>query len=71
MGGGKANCSVLEAIEIVEKLTDKKMVTSYNPVARTGDHQWYVSDITKFTDTYDYEPTYDIENTIQEIIDNS
>lgn len=49
MGGGRtANCSVLEAIGIAERLTGRPMQPRYQPENRAGDHIWWISDTRRF-----------------------
>ena len=69
-GGRQANCSMLEAIEIVETVCGCSMNWSYKPTNRTGDHIWWVSDTRKFRAHYpDWKPTYGIDEIIAEIRD--
>ena len=70
VGGGRfANCSVLEAIEISEQMSGKKVNYGYSHNNRIGDHIWYVSDTTKFEDHYPFwKPKYDLTTTINEIL---
>lgn len=71
LGGGLgSNCSVVEAIAILERLTGRSLKTKYNPAARIGDHQWYVSDISKFQRFYQWTPKHNVESILQEIISN-
>ena len=51
-GGPESNASVLEAIELAQEITGKKMSVSYTDENRAGDHIWYVSDLAKFKDHY-------------------
>ncbi|MFI5222443.1 MAG: NAD-dependent epimerase/dehydratase family protein [Bacteroidia bacterium] len=52
-GGGRfSNCSMIEAIELCEKITGKKMNYSYTDTNRIGDHIWYISDVSKFISHY-------------------
>jgi CDP-paratose 2-epimerase len=52
-GGGRfANCSMLEAITVCEEITGKKMSFSYTETNRSGDHIWYISDLSKFKSHY-------------------
>lgn len=71
-GGGRyANCSMLEAIAMCEKIAGKKMNYSYNETNRIGDHIWYISDLSKFQSHYpDWKWTYDLERTLVQIHDN-
>jgi len=49
IGGGRANsCSILEAIDMCEAITNKILRTVYSKDNRIGDHKWYISDIGKF-----------------------
>ncbi len=53
MGGGRrVNCSVIEAIAAVESLTGRAMAWRYEPAARAGDHQWWISDTRRFEAEY-------------------
>jgi CDP-paratose 2-epimerase len=69
MGGSRhSNCSILEAIEICEKLTGKSMNWSYNETNRIGDHIWWISDVRKFQGHFpDWNFKYDIEDILEEI----
>lgn len=70
-GGGRfANCSMLEAIEICERLTGKKMKYSYSEDNRIGDHIWYISDVSKFKKHYPaWNWSYDLDTTLMQIHD--
>jgi len=70
IGGGPAsNCSMLEAIALVERLTERPMRWSYNETNRAGDHIWWVSDIRRFASHYPgWGLTYSLERTIEEIV---
>jgi CDP-paratose 2-epimerase len=53
VGGGRfSNCSMIEGIELCEKITGNKMNYSYTETNRIGDHIWYVSDMSKFKAHY-------------------
>jgi CDP-paratose 2-epimerase len=69
MGGGPtSNCSVLEAIALVERLTGRPLKWTYSDISRAGDHIWWVSDIRKFAAHFPgWELTYSLERTIEEI----
>lgn len=52
-GGGRfANCSMIEAIDLCEKITGNKMKYTYSETNRVGDHIWYISDLSKFKSDY-------------------
>ncbi len=66
LGGGKANStSILEAFEIVSRLSGKKQVYSYQDQNRIGDHICYYSDLRKMKAHY---PGWDITQTLEETI---
>ena len=65
-GGIEANCSMLEAIDIGEKITGKKLNYNYSDQNRIGDHIWYVSDLDKFKSHY---PKWKINYTIEKIME--
>lgn len=68
-GGGRfSNCSMLEAIDLCEKITGKKMNYSYSDTNRIGDHIWWVSDTSKFESHYpDWKLNYNIEDILTQI----
>jgi CDP-paratose 2-epimerase len=67
-GGPHSNCSMLEAISLVERLTGRPMPWIYSDINRAGDHIWWVSDIRKFSNHYPgWSLTYSLECTIEEI----
>jgi CDP-paratose 2-epimerase len=70
LGGGKPNsCSILEAFELVERLTGKKQRYTYVAQNRAGDHICYYSDLRKMRAHYPgWEITINLEQTIQEIV---
>ncbi len=70
-GGRKSNCSVNEALNYVELLTDIKVKRTYKSVNRVGDHIWYVSDTKKFRKHYpNWKQQYDTKKIIKELIDS-
>jgi len=53
LGGSRhSNCSMLEAIEICEELSGRKLDYTYVEDNRIGDHIWYVSDVRRFQSHY-------------------
>lgn len=71
-GGARfANCSMLEAIELCEKISGNKLSFSYSETNRIGDHIWYVSDVNKFKKHYPgWNFKYDLNTTLVEMYDN-
>ena len=71
-GGSRfSNCSMLEAIELCEKIAGKKMNYEYTDGNRSGDHIWYISDVSKFLNHYpDWTYHYSLETTLEQIFNN-
>ena len=65
-GGIESNCSVIEAINIGERISGKTLNYKIDSKNRIGDHIWYVSDTTKFKNDF---PNWKINYTIEEIIE--
>ena len=65
LGGGKDNsCSLLEAFQIIENISGKKMVYDYTEVNRKGDHICYYSDLSKMKKHY---PNWSITKSLDDI----
>ena len=71
IGGGKENtCSILEAFEIIQKISGKSMIYSYDDNNRIGDHICYYSDLRKMKAHYpNWDITKSLEITVKEIYD--
>jgi CDP-paratose 2-epimerase len=66
IGGSRfSNCSVLEAIQHCEAITDKKLKWNYIESNRIGDHIWWISDIQRFKNQY---PSWDLTYTVKDIL---
>lgn len=70
-GGGRfSNCSMLEAIEMIEKITGKKLQFTYSDINRIGDHIWWISDLSKFKNHYpNWNWKYDLTKILEEMHD--
>jgi CDP-paratose 2-epimerase len=71
MGGGRfANCSMLEAIDLCQRIAGRELDWGLGDEARRGDHRWWISDLDEFRrDHPDWSPEYDIETSLREIHD--
>ena len=68
-GGRKSNCSILEAIEIIEKKTGLNVKRNYIKNNRVGDHIWYISNLDKFKKDYPkWSQKYNTNMIISELI---
>jgi CDP-paratose 2-epimerase len=53
IGGSRhSNCSMVEAIEMCEQISGKKLTWTYEETNRIGDHIWWISDVRKFQSHY-------------------
>ena len=73
IGGGRSNsCSVIEAIELIEKKIKKKLNYSFVKKNRMGDHIWYITDNKKFKKHYPkWKIKYSLKRIIEEMDQNS
>jgi CDP-paratose 2-epimerase len=71
IGGGRdANCSVLEAIDLCERIVQRPLDWSYVDSNRVGDHIWWVgSNEALIADYPDWRTNYTIEELLVEIRD--
>ncbi|MDA7703575.1 NAD-dependent epimerase/dehydratase family protein [Candidatus Pelagibacter sp.] len=68
-GGRKCSCSIIEAINIIEKNAKIKVKLKVLKKARTGDHIWWITDNKKFMKDYpNFKIKYNIEKVIEELI---
>ncbi len=68
-GGGRfANCSMIEAIHLCEEISGKKLNYTLGNEARSGDHIWYISDVSKFKKDYPkWEYKWNLKDTMVDI----
>jgi CDP-paratose 2-epimerase len=73
LGGGRhSNCSVLEAIELCEQISGRTLAWRPDPVARKGDHMWWISDLRPFQARYpDWQVRHGTESILREIHDRN
>lgn len=69
MGGSRhSNCSMLEAIDLCQEISGRKLSWTYVEDNRIGDHIWWVSDVRKFQAHYPgWKYRYDLKGILQEI----
>jgi CDP-paratose 2-epimerase len=69
LGGGRdSNVSMLEAIELCQRIAGRELDYELSPQARMGDHRWWISDLSEFQRDYPaFELTYGIEDVLREI----
>ena len=72
IGGGRySNCSIIEALDIVEEIKGFKIKREIIKKPRVGDHIWYISNTSKFKKHYpNWKQRYDTKKIIEELIEN-
>jgi CDP-paratose 2-epimerase len=73
MGGGRfSNCSMIEAIEMCEQISGEELAWEYIETPRKGDHQWWISDCSRFQAHFpNWQQRYDVRGILQEIYEAS
>tara|TARA_Y100000590_G_scaffold135961_1_gene155572 strand:+ start:4625 stop:5674 length:1050 start_codon:yes stop_codon:yes gene_type:complete len=71
IGGGRfSNCSIIEALNLVEELSNIKIKKKIIKKPRVGDHIWYISNLSKFKKHYpNWKQKYDTKKIIEELIE--
>ena len=69
IGGGRfSNCSMLEAIQMCEEISGNKLDWNYSESNRSGDHVWWISDLSRFKSHYPgWRLKYDIWGMLEQI----
>jgi len=69
MGGGRfSNCSMLEAIELCQNISGRKLDWKYVDENRVGDHIWWIGDLRRFQSHYSgWKLEYDVPKILEEI----
>jgi CDP-paratose 2-epimerase len=70
IGGGRySNCSIIEALNTIEKISKVKIKRKILTQNRIGDHIWYISDMKKFKKRYPkWKKKYSTLKIIKELI---
>ena len=70
IGGGRySNCSIIEALNTIEKISKIKIKRKIISQNRIGDHIWYISDLKKFKKKYpSWKQKYSTFRIIKELI---
>jgi CDP-paratose 2-epimerase len=67
-GGRRSNCSMLEAIDLCERIAGRELAWELSDQARKGDHRWWISDLEPFKRDYpNWTMEYDVEAILREI----
>jgi CDP-paratose 2-epimerase len=69
-GGRESNVSMIEAIEICERISGRTLNYTLSDEARVGDHRWWISDLDAFKQDHpQWSLTFGIEDVLREIHD--
>src|SRR6266480_3269031 len=70
IGGSRhSNCSILEGIRLAEEMCGKTLQYTISDNARSGDHIWYISDVSRFQKDYPaWKYRYDLGTMLSEIV---
>jgi CDP-paratose 2-epimerase len=73
MGGSRhSSCSVLEALELIEEVSGRRVEHSVSETARAGDHIWWISDVRRFQRDYPgWSYRYDLKQILEGLLDSS
>jgi CDP-paratose 2-epimerase len=73
IGGGRfSNCSMLEAIEVCEKVSGQALSWEMGEAPRIGDHRWWISDLAPFQADYpEFKLRYGVEEILQEMYEQN
>jgi CDP-paratose 2-epimerase len=67
-GGRESNCSMLEAIELCQRIAGRELSWTLRDEPRRGDHRWWISDLEQFRADYpEWRLNYGIESILREI----
>ncbi|HZE57321.1 MAG TPA: NAD-dependent epimerase/dehydratase family protein [Chthoniobacterales bacterium] len=69
IGGSRhSNCSMLEAINLCEEISGRRLTWKYEEANRIGDHIWWISDVRKFQAHYpEWKFRYGLREIMEEI----
>ena len=72
MGGGRySNCSIIEALDLVEDIANISIKREILKKPRVGDHIWYISNLSKFKKHHpNWKQKYNTKKIIEELINN-
>ena len=70
IGGSRhSNCSVLEAIQLIEQLGGRRLNCQLSEQARAADHVWWISDVRNVQADYpQWSYSYDLKQILGELL---
>jgi CDP-paratose 2-epimerase len=71
-GGRQSNCSMLEAIELCQRISGRELNWKLSDRNRVGDHRWWISDLRPFAADYPgWTLTRSLEDIVRELHDEN
>jgi CDP-paratose 2-epimerase len=71
-GGREVNCSMLEAIELCQRIAGRELQWTLSDDNRVGDHRWWISDLRPFAADYPgWKLTRGLEEILRELHDSN
>jgi CDP-paratose 2-epimerase len=64
-GGRQSNCSMVEAIDLCQRIAGRELSWELSDEPRRGDHRWWISDLDEFRADY---PDWGIRRGIETIL---
>jgi CDP-paratose 2-epimerase len=73
VGGGRfSNCSMLEAIDVCERVSGRELSWEMGEEPRIGDHRWWISDLAPFEADYpDWKLRFGVEDILREMYEQN
>ena len=69
LGGGRDNSiSILELIQLLKDDFSLSLDHTFNPHAREGDHQWYITDNSVLQKTDKWQPSITVRDIVESIV---
>lgn len=70
VGGGRKNSiSLLESIDLIEDITGRRLEYEHGE-QREADHQWWISDISKVKNHFEWQQDFTVQSTFEEIAES-
>ena len=71
-GGRESNVSMLEAIDLCQRIAGRELDRTLSEQARVGDHRWWISDLDRFkADHPQWRLTFGIEEVLRDIYEHN
>jgi CDP-paratose 2-epimerase len=71
-GGRESNCSMLEAIELAQRISGRELDWTLSEQNRIGDHRWWISDVRPFARDYpSWKLTRGVEQILREVYEQN